>query len=513
MNYTNVTWNDILTAPNGQERFRRLWWYHYNLIYSAHSNSIIYPTPVGTSSTLCIDITTDFSDPIILPRFMDFNGWTIQITNNTNDGYVLFALPQNSLKKTTVISLSDIDTDIFHDNPSFETGLKLIKIEDENYWIDEALSYNGQPLTTRKFKRQDILLVKDGVALNKPIAPYNNAASYLKCLPESSSTNNDANCYYYDLELQNQGYFKNANFIRSGSQMTFIVSIRSQNDYILSNIAVETILPTGITLTGDAIICVEDSTNIYFDTITINGTYSAYNSYGYGIVLNNIWNCHINNLVETNAEWGVFGCNSINKIVLNGCTLNRFDIHCYGIDVTCVNCEFRNQKNTINTYNQFSGMYGTIAFYNCVFHQFRPVLIDPSYNAYTGFDIIMKNCTINGINASNNSLIEMGLLDNQSTPKRPEMVKKCWPNVSISGLTFQNITSGSVIYLFKIIGSNTYNMPLGHITWVFVSGLSGFPSSASFYACNVSVDFENKRITNGAINDPIFNEGNLNFST
>lgn len=125
-----------------------------------------------------------------------------------------------------------------------------------------------------------------------------------------------------------------------------------------------------------------------FDT---DGNYSTINQYGYGIYLNNVYQTSISNMTAK-AQWGIFGSTNVNTLTLSNSHINRFDIHCLGKNILMKNCSFRNTLNKQNTYNQFSSMQGYVEFDSCSFIQFRPVLIETSYNTYTKFDLILNDC-------------------------------------------------------------------------------------------------------------------------
>ena len=78
----------------------------------------------------------------------------------------------------------------------------------------------------------------------------------------------------------------------------------------------------------------------------------------------------------------MFGNNNINTALIENSEINRFDIHCYGRDISFKDVVF------VNLYNQFSSTFGTIRFDRCTFRHFTPVLYEASYNSYT----VIKLC-------------------------------------------------------------------------------------------------------------------------
>ena len=196
---------------------------------------------------------------------------------------------------------------------------------------------------------------------------------------------------------------------------------------------------------ADKIISVSDSYNIRFSDILVDNTYSQKDSYGYGICLNNV-SCVYFSKLEGNADWGIFGNNNVNEVHLSDCDINRFDIHCYGKDFYATNCKFR------NLYNQFSYIYGTISYRNCEFLDFTPVLLERSYNAYTKFNLIISNCTIQASN-DKNYLISAGDLNGGFTDQRKELKKQEFPNINIDGLLIKMPDNLDRYYLYRLKGS------------------------------------------------------------
>ena len=191
--------------------------------------------------------------------------------------------------------------------------------------------------------------------------------------------------------------------------------------------------------------------------------------------MENISDCTIRRL-KAEAQWGIFGNNNINNLTLEDCDINRFDIHCYGRDITFRNCTFRNNLNDINTYNQFSSVFGTIIFDNCRFLHFYPVLHESSYNAYTGYNLVMRNCYME-LDRNHDCIIRAGKLENV-TNSRPELKEKCWPNIDINGLTLK--TNGIIdFYLFKPTGENNYSQKLEHLSNISINNVQLIPSEAT----------------------------------
>ena len=162
---------------------------------------------------------------------------------------------------------------------------------------------------------------------------------------------------------------------------------------------------------------------------------------GYGISMNNVYNVSFYHLVA-NANWGIFGNNNVNNVRLKKCDINRFDVHCYGRDVFFEDCKFR------NLYNQFSSMYGTVSFKRCEFFDFTPVLFEPSYDAYTKFDLRFKNCIIH-VRKNKDFLISAGELTGARTKERSELSLQQFPNLYIDGLKIDMPDGIDTYYIYN----------------------------------------------------------------
>ena len=120
-------------------------------------------------------------------------------------------------------------------------------------------------------------------------------------------------------------------------------------------------------------------------------------------------------------------------------------------------------------------MFGKLLFEECRFSDFIPVLFEPSYNAYTGFELYFKNCTFDAT-YSRNYLVSAGKPDNQKN-SRPELSQKCWPNVRIQNMTVNVPSNVSRVILFA--PKSTASTSIGHISDITIDGLRfHYPDSA-----------------------------------
>ena len=328
---------------------------------------------------------------------VDFSGVSINVTNTVKD-FFLFELT-NDLQ-SIALNAKDIDEGNFTSNSILKQGLFLVLIKDSCSWVERRRGY------AYGHYRKDMLLVKNGRSLNHTIMPYDNF--YSKPLCE------------YRLVSEKQTVIKNLKFNRSklSTKKTKLFNITNQNNILIKNIEVYT--PKNSSLKADGVISVSNSTNVFFEDIKVDGTYSLSNYYGYAFELDNIWNLKGERIVADGA-WGVFGNNNLNSVKLADCKINRFDVHCYGRDVVFENCVF------FDLYNQFSSTFGSVRFHKCVFEDCIPFLYEYSYNAFVPVDIIFKDCKVN-FGKGRNYLVQVKGLSDVVNP-RHELSKKSLPNV------------------------------------------------------------------------------------
>lgn len=436
----------------------------YDVLYRTHKAAVESGKVVDYSGipSLTIEITPEV-EPIPLTNYNDFAGLELTIINNAKKCFVFTMLRE---KDSIAVDRELIDKGDFSSIPALDTGLNLLVIVDSNLWVEKRIGYNYGAT------RQDILLVEKGKALNKPISSYQTEASSPVC---------------YRIAAEKDEKFIGNLTIKRSETNTYkakCFQIVGCNNLKIKNVSIYT--PKS-TLVADEAISITHCTNLTMEDVKIDGSYSKTDYYGYGIVLNNVWNSQFVNLWG-HANWGVFGTNNMSMTVLRDCNINRFDVHCYGRDVSFYNCKFS------KLYNQFSSMYGQILFENCSFVNFTPVLIETSYNAYTAFDLVMRNCVFEA-NTSKYFLLSIGALtDNRNS--RPELYEKCWPNITIKNLTVNVPDAVNAITLFKPKGTVSLKNTVGYISKIKIDGLkfnySGSGHAADFYVASTEVLTKNQ---------------------
>lgn len=375
----------------------------YEVLYRTHCEAKKTNTPVSYRGIKRIDLEIPYgAKRIPLTEQTDFAGASIYVTNNTANVY-LFELSQEV--KSIDVTNSQVDKGSFKDVPDLVSGRYLVIIEDSTPWVKQRIGYNYG--ATRK----DVLLVVDGKAKNHTISPYDNSwsrATATYC-PVTAKKKRISNLKLY----RNPG----------NRNMAFFVNIANQDNVVLSNISIYTPKDS---LVNDVAITISNCTNVKLENVTIDGTYSRLDYSGYGITMDNVWNSRFYRL-KAHGNWGVFGDNNINKATFKNCDINRFDIHCYGRDVYFSRCVIR------DVYNQFSSVFGEVVFKNCLFSNCFPVAFGSSYNSYTKFNLIVKDCVVTNV-GKKNCFIMMNGFNNPEINERPELTKREWPNIYVDGL-------------------------------------------------------------------------------
>lgn len=421
----------LLDAKTGLERFR--------VLEACHKEAVRKGADVSYSgiSSIEIEIPGD-AKSLPLTRSTDFCGVKLSVLNKTKD-IALFAMA-NSKTEITVP-----DTDL-HKGARLQQleqlGLKMLVVQDDSLWVYRR---RNKPYGAT---RKDILLINNGVVLNDPVSGYNTRSS----LPS-----------VFVCDIDTKGIdFGNITFVRDSisTKKTFLVNFENIYGLTLHDIIINT--PKIGTLSADRVISIVNSAKLVIENIRIEGTYSQDGQFGYGIALNNIYDLRINRMYAR-SNWGIFGNNNIHKAVLKDCDINRFDIHCYGRDVKSVRCKYS------VLYNQFSSIYGNVEFEDCEFTNFRPVLMESSYNAYTPFNISFKRCTFNMTEKNNYLLTLFGLEEAHNS--RPELSRKALPNITIKDCLV-NLPEGLKEWYVVSTGKVRYKETLDYMSHITIDGLT-----------------------------------------
>lgn len=418
-------------AKNGVER--------YNVLLKTHQYAVQHGIDVSYKGIRRIEIEIPKNAVRIpLTDNNDFSGCEFVITNKQKTVYLFESLAPS---KSIIVSKSDIDKGDFRRYPALSKGNHILLIEDSNPWVENRKGYDYGHI------RRDILLVSGGKSQNRVIMPYDNEQSNPKCsyLEAAPFT------------------FKNLTVRRTEdcTAITNIMFVTGKDGVDILNVSLHT--PDN-EWRNDRAIRIEDCTNVHFENVLIDGTYSQIGHSGYGISLNTIWNFSGKQIVGR-GNWGIFGTNNVNTVHIEHSRINRFDIHCYGRDV------FFKQVDFFDKYNQLNSVYGSIVFDECSFTKFDPIRIGSSYNAYVPFDVYFNDCIFH-VTKGNNYLLRLGEIDDVKN-SRKELVDKCWPNVYIKNLTvnLDETASEFVLFYTKIDGKES-NTPIHFLSTVEVNGLA-----------------------------------------
>ena len=392
--------------------------------------------------------------PAIPIRRVDFNGATFNVTNcqPRSNGMFLFSISDTPQKLTETLRKKDIDNKRFSRYGALKTGRIILDIQDQCPW-----AHRTDPNDSRDIFRKDVILLEDGKAQNAAIAPYNTAptvtdAQYVRI--------SDERCFAKDL-----------NFVRNprSSQITNLLYLRHKDGVTLEDIMVigDSINRHG--LYGDRCIAIRSCTNTVVRNVEIVHTYSHADKYGYGIELDNVYNTRFYNITGYHCKWGVFGGNNLNKVYLEGCELNRFDLHCYGRDVECVDCVFRPSDISNYNSNDLTCLYGTLRYRGCTFRNFQPLVVDVSFNIYTGFDFIIEDCRFILGDRSPHLVSMSGLKGDISL--RPEHRQRCLPNLTLRNVEFVHPYAVRP-YPFSLFRINGNVRNLGHIRHIILANVT-----------------------------------------
>lgn len=407
----------------------------YYIIAKTHREALRHGGCVNYDGIDTINLEIPFdAEPIPLTEYTNFDGVVLKVKNNTKD-LVLFKL-SGIIEKDDSLSWDIIERNEFHkDGKSY-----LIVISDNEPWVINRKGFDFGHI------RKDILFVDNGKCVNSVVAPYN--------------TEQSSPVFYKSVVTKKEKVIENLVLCRDSlsTYKTFLFKVTYQNNIRLENIHIKT--PNN-SLFRDVAIQIENCTNVNILNSKIEGTYSQKDKWGYGINMNNVWNVYIYKLTAY-GNWGVFGDDNVNTAILNECNINRFDIHCYGKDIKFKKCTFN------NLYNQFSSIYGVVSFDKCKFNNFVPVLIEPSYNAYTQFAIDCNNCVFNVTGSTNYFVKILGFEKNAN--KRKELFQKNLPNIRMCNCRIVLPQNVSNYYLFRI-GKHDYKGAIGGLSNITINNI------------------------------------------
>ena len=222
----------------------------------------------------------DNASPILLTEKNNFKGIIFEVRNKRKE---LFLFERKGVLEPIELSKQEIDDANFQKNRIINKDKCLVVVEDANYWT-ERVGYGYS------VKRKDILLVENGIGVNKVIQPYNNEYSLPKC---SYRYVNDEKTVVKNLTVKRS---------KDSTQKTYVLILANLNDVRIEGIDIET--PEG-DMYGDMALGIYNCTNVRVKDVNIKGTYSQKTEYGYGINMNNVYHSHFKNL-KASALWEIW---------------------------------------------------------------------------------------------------------------------------------------------------------------------------------------------------------------
>ena len=385
----------------------------FNLLRKAHLDAFDAGTTVSYHGmdTLRLAIPAG-AEPIPIGQHNDFGNTVFVVRNNSADLFLFQLAPTMeplSTKAHCAALCTAVDSGDFRAFPTLANGRWLLRVVDSTLWVGLRIG--------RRYGhyREELMRVDGGLSPDRPAMPYGSTTSRPYLLGRS-------------IGADSTFLFANITLLRDSLSTfkTFLLNLESQYSATLSRI---TVVTPRSDMTDDRILRLYHCASLTLDSVTLLGSYSRTNHSGYGLLMDNCRNTRVLHL-HARSPWGIFGTNNMHNTLLAYSDFDRFDIHCYGRDVT-----FRHCLQT-DSYNQFSSVFGTIAFDSCTFYNFTPVLIESSYNAYPHFVLLMHDCHWH-LTRQNHTLINAGHHDTL-TPSRPELKAKCLPDIFIDGLSLSS---------------------------------------------------------------------------
>lgn len=432
----------LKNAPDDTSRF----W----ILHQAHTQALATHETLSYQGIDTIRLAIPQNAPSIpIGDNNDFHHVVILVTNNAH-GMFLFShiCPLEEIHVPDIQTLNRaIDSGNYAHTPLADDSW-LIEITDSTPWIGQRAGHAYGHF------RKELFLLHDGRSVQRPAMPFSGSTS----VPHLRGRRLNGDTSFV---------FQNITLVRDSSSTcrTYLLDAENICHAILRDISV---LTPPNNFVEDCAIKVYNCADLLLDSLSILGSYSRHDHSGYGILLDNIHLTHVRRLYAR-TPWGVFGTNNLHTTLIEDSDFDRFDIHCYGRDVTFLRC--RQQ----DSYNQFSSLHGTLFFDSCTFSNFTPVLIEDSYNAYPHFQILMRNCTWS-LTPERHVFLSAGQLNNLPAI-RPELSEKCLPDIRLINLTILSPSGLRPILIHY--GGRPNRQPIHGLSEIFISH-TATPANLSF---------------------------------
>lgn len=390
---------------DGTAVYLRLRQIHEAACASGSDTRVVYPKGVHIGITIPAGAT-----PIPLTCHTDFGGCTFLVENKSVDKLFLFSLDRRTdlqddetvyfdklagAARRVNVSGEMIDGGDFSSIPALARGYKLLYVYDPKVWSIGGVS------GTLKVYRRDIIYIVNGRAQNMPIRSYSESDGLV--------------CLYDDVEQGRNPSFGHLAFSRTATstRRTFLLKACGQvglqvRDVCIDTPEEDTTLRVRPEYENDQCLYIRHSVNTQLEDVRVCGTYSAEHRHGYGMRFINLANTSLRN-VQGDGAWGVQCGFYLNTVTLDGCTLNRFDCHCYCADFTFRHCVFQTDMTRYSSENcscQVSCASGYMHFAHCRFVKARPMIVNPMFSGgFSGFELSYQDCVFD-VHPHYNYLVE-----------------------------------------------------------------------------------------------------------
>lgn len=410
----------------------------YRILLKCHQDAVAKGCSISYKGidNLYLELPNDVVT-IPLPDITDFAGVTITVENRVKD-IALFS--RSNRRMPVTVNKEEIDNGLFCEE-SLKKNVVILTISDAKPWV------RNRKGTSEKVNRRDVLLLEDGQTDMRPICPYNNVDSSPIC------------DFFPVNKLRKE--FKNLRFVRTANSnhITALIKISGENNVIIKNIRTKT--PDNDHIYADGIFSIDNSVNITLDDLTIDETYSQRDKFGYGIIVNTVYNLKLKN-VRAKTKWGAFCSSNLQNLKVENCDINRIDLHCYGKNFECNNCNF------VGRDIPFASFFGTVKFVKCQFSQGLPLYLRQEYNANTPFHVIWEKCIFNFPKRANSLIGVNGL--SKERPSRSELAHKNLPNITIKDC-YINLSENYNNWNLIKTGDVEWVEPIWNLTEIRIDGL------------------------------------------
>lgn len=425
-------------------------------LYETHKKALAVGLVVNYLgiSRINIEIFDSFQS-IPLGNYTDFSNCEFHIINNKKKVY-LFTRGGERPRIELNINKDLLKRLDYTSVPELQRGKFILVVQDMNVWSKRQMSIGQTDIY-----RYDIISIQDGYSRNLPIYNYD-------------SEDSNPSFYAINVDEDKSPIIANGKFYRENStKLTNLFIVEKIDNLTVKDIYVYTDKYTAPDdIAADSTFYFDRVTNLTMERVYQMNTYSKAASaatHGYFATFMSGFNIKLLNINANDNDWGVIGSRCLNKVFVDKCNINRFDIHIYGKDVFI--------RDTIinDRFCQFGGVYGDVVFEGCTFNDcFTACLCEQTFNYYTPFNLYFKNCELN----NTTSLYRCSNPNMNIAPIRIEQSKKYLPNIFIDGL---RVNLGL---------DETFVIIYGNNNWAATEYYEGFYGLTRLYFKNFEVNYD-----------------------